>query len=484
MEINIPAHPPHPLRLALCGGGASAVLLLTALRSRFRGKIDVIVMEPRAQLGLGLAYSTQCPQHVLNTRAGNMSANDNPDDFLQWLRREHPRRPLNWTRNDFAPRQLYGQYLQACLREVRAAHNIRFRWLRTTADSVIAHQNEWEVVPAQGEPVRADVVILATGNEPPRALGTRAAPQALPFILDDPWDANSKTDIDHDARVLLVGTGLTAIDMVIELLHRGHTGPIYAVSRRGLVPRCHGVVTTTLDGCGMTLPTSLRELVRHVRSLIESDPRGSIWQNFVNELRSVAPTLWARWSVTERRRFLRHVRPFWDVHRHRLAPPVHARIVRAQKRGQLTILRGRIQQIEPLTFEKAVRVKLRQPSGERLLDVAHVINCSGPETNPRRASNHLLQSLISDLLAQPDPLGLGLAVDQESRVIAADGTAHRTMYALGPLSRGSRWEITALAEIREQASAVARKLTRDFAATAPERAARLGSLGNYRQSVA
>jgi uncharacterized NAD(P)/FAD-binding protein YdhS len=234
----------------------------------------------------------------------------------------------------------------------------------------------------------------------------------------------------------------------------------------------------------MTLPTSLRDLVRHVRALIENDPRGSTWQNFINELRSVAPTIWARWSSTERRRFLRHVRPFWDVHRHRLAPPVHSRIVRAQKRGQLTILRARIQEIEPLAFAKAVRVKLRQASGERLLDVAHVINCTGPEPDPRRAPNHLLQSLISDSLARPDPFGLGLCVDQSSRVIAADGTAHHSLYAVGPLTRGSRWEVTAIAEIREQASAIARKLARDFGSPASERAPCLAPLGSYRHSLA
>src|SRR5688572_5796891 len=116
------------LRLAICGGGASAVLLLTALRERATKNIEVTVIEPRESLGLGVAYSTTCPLHLLNTRAGNMSAGNNPDDFLQWLRDTHPRRPLNWTRNDFAPRQLYGQYLQARLKDAQAASNIRFRW--------------------------------------------------------------------------------------------------------------------------------------------------------------------------------------------------------------------------------------------------------------------------------------------------------------------------------------------------------------------
>ena len=284
---------PGPLKLVVCGGGASAVLLLTALRSRFSGTIDVTILEPREQLGLGVAYSTQCPLHVLNTRARNMSATDDPDDFLNWLRDSHPRRPLNWTRNCFAPRKFYGEYLQARLWEAKSAANVRFRWLRSSADSISFRDGEWEVVPAKGDPVRADVVVLATGNEAPRALGRNAAPQTRPFIIDDPWDSGAKQEIGRNDAVLLVGTGLTAVDIAVELLNRGHAGPMYAVSRRGLLPRRHGPVHATLDGCGTTLPTSLRELVRHVREKVESDPRGSVWQGFINEMRSVAPTVWS-----------------------------------------------------------------------------------------------------------------------------------------------------------------------------------------------
>src|SRR5262249_50684843 len=154
-------------------------------------------------------------------------------------------------------------------------------------------------------------------------------PSVQPYVVDNPWDPAAKADLAPDQPVLLVGTGLTAVDIAVDLMHGGHTGPIYAVSRRGLLPRKHGPVNSTSDGCGTTLPSSLRDLVRHVRTMVENDPRGSVWQTFVNEMRAVAPTLWGRWNAAERRRFLRHVRPFWDVHRHRLAPPVHSRITRA-----------------------------------------------------------------------------------------------------------------------------------------------------------
>lgn len=482
MDIDL-AQAQRPLKLVICGGGASAVLLLAALRSRVAAALDVTVIEPREALGLGVAYSTSCPLHLLNTRARNMSANDDPDDFFNWLRRKHARRPLNWTRNCFAPRRLYGEYLQSRLLEARSAPNIRFRAWRTTVDSIVPREEGWEVVPAQGPPINADIVVLATGNEAPRPLAAPVATQAQPFVFEDPWHPGAKSDLPAEEPVLLVGTGLTAVDVAVELLYRGHTGPIYAASRRGLVPRRHGAINATVDGCGSTLPTSLRPLVRHVRALVESDPRGSVWQNFINELRSVAPTLWGRWDAAERRRFLRHVRPYWDAHRHRIAPKVHSRITRAIDKGQLRILRGRVAAIEARETGHGVCVQLRHAGRGTSIEATRVINCTGPDVDPRRAPNTLLHSLLSDSIAQPDALGLGLHVDRHSRIIGASGSAHRTLFALGPLTRGSRWEVTAIAEIRVQAVSVAQRIARDFAIGA-ERAPRLTPVGNFRQSLA
>jgi uncharacterized NAD(P)/FAD-binding protein YdhS len=223
--------------------------------------------------------------------------------------------------------------------------------------------------------------------------------------------------------------------------------------------------------------------VRHVRELVENDPRGKVWQSFVNDLRSIAPMLWDGWDLKERRRFLRHVRPFWDAHRHRIAPQVHSRIARAVQRGQLQILSGRIRELEALPLERAVGVLVSQRGSERRLQVERVINCTGPEIDPSRSLNPLLQNLVGDRVVRPDVLGLGIAVDRHSRVIAPDGAAHRTLYALGPLTRGSRWEVTAVAEIRDQARAVARRLALESAY--PAGCARpLGALGVYRHSAA
>jgi uncharacterized NAD(P)/FAD-binding protein YdhS len=451
-----------PVRLAICGGGASALLILQSLKQHARQAFDVTILEPRARLGVGVAYSTKSPLHLLNTRACNMSVTDDPEDFVRWLRTQRPRRILNWTRDDFAPRAFFADYLQARLADIRSASNLRVTWLHSTADSVGALDNGWEVVPAHGAPILADVVVLATGNEPPRVLGAHLPPPVQRLIIEDPWDAEQKAEIPRKAAVLLAGTSLTAIDIANDLLQQGHSGPIIAVSRRGLVPRSHGAMAAAPEGFVHALPSSLRGVVRYVRQLSANDVHGEKWRRAFTELRGIAPSLWRGWTLAEKKRFLRHLRPFWDAHRHRLAPRVHMRIQRAIDSGRLVIVKGRITHIEALNAEN-LRVSVLHGRATQTLDVARVVNCTGPEPNAGRANNPLLQGLISDRTARPDALGLGLAVDSESRVVSASGSAHGTLFAVGSLTRGSRWEVTAIPELREQANAVVRRVLHDQA---------------------
>jgi uncharacterized NAD(P)/FAD-binding protein YdhS len=458
MASYSPNQAAQPVKLVICGGGASAVLLLSALKEGSARPYEVSVMEPRDQPGAGVAYSTACPVHLLNTRACNMSANGDTTDFLRWLQRERPQRGFNWAEEDFAPRRYFGEYLQSKLLGIRAASNIQLTWLRTAAHGVVAHEDGWEIIPAQGASALADIVVFATGNEAPAPLGTDLGPQAQSLILNNPWEAERKKEIPRDAAVLIAGTGLTAVDVVVELLHRRHVGPIFAFSRRALLPRTHGGMVTFPRGLQRELPSSLRALVERVRELTREDASGDRWRGVMTELRAMAPGLWAGWELAEQRRFLRHVRPFWDVHRHRLAPLVHQRIEGAIARGQLTILRGRLESLEHVAARGTLRATLRRNDGRQLLEGAVLINCTGPQAHPLRAANPLLHRAIADGAARPDPLALGLATDQRFRVIARDGVAQRTLYALGTLARGSQWELTAVPEIREQAQAVARDI--------------------------
>lgn len=448
----------QPVRLVICGGGASAALLLSALSERTSRPIAVTIMEPRERLGAGVAYSTPCPAHLLNTRACNMSVNADATDFVRWLRSERHRRGFNWGAHDFAPRRFYGEYLQSKFESIRASSNIQLSWLRSAADGLIARGSGWEVIPARGEPVPADIVVLATGNEAPAPLGAELPAQAQKFLLNNPWEAERKEEIPREAAILIAGTGLTAVDVVAELLHRRHSGPIFAFSRRALLPRRQGGSSAVPEALRRAFPSSLREIVRRVRELAGDDPRGDRWRGVITELRSMAPALWTSWDLSEQRRFLRHVRPFWDVHRHRLPPVVHARVTLAMARGQLTVVRGRLESLEYAAARACLRATVRRTDSSEILEGAVLINCTGPQTHPLQGTNPLLQSVVVDGVARPDALGLGLATDLRSRVLARDGAVQRSLYALGTLARGSQWELTAIPEIREQARVVARDI--------------------------
>lgn len=447
-----------PLHIAICGGGASAALLLLALRHHATRQVRVTILEPRSQLGSGLAYSTRSVDHLLNTRAGNMSVVDDPDDFVQWLRARKPRRLINWTREDFAPRSHFAAYLQARLAEVHAtAPHVDIEWSRTTADSVSATGNRWEIVPAQGRAFTADAVILATGNEAPRLLAEQLPPHARELVIEDPWDSAAKDGIPESAPVLLVGSGLTAADVLMELLARQHRGSIIAVSPRGLLPQPHGPSAEAPESSVVAAPASLRDLISHVRELCGNDPSGATWRRVFGDLRPVAPAIWREWSLVERKRFLRHARPFWEIHRHRLPPRIHARITSALGSGRLDIVKGRIERIEPLDSDH-LRVSIKYARGTQQIDVARIVNCTGPETNPARSRNSLLQALIGDGIARVDPTGMGLAVDADCRVVGIHGSARQGLYAIGAPTRGAKWEVTSILELRMQAKTLIRHL--------------------------
>ena len=67
-------------------------------------------------------------------------------------------------------------------------------------------------------------------------------------------------------------------------------------------------------------------------------------------------------------------------------------------------------------------------------------------------------------LIQPDPLGLGLAVDEAGRPLDVAGRPVPGLYAIGPLTRGAAWEITAVPDLRGAALDLARRVTADMAA--------------------
>ncbi|HYJ84388.1 MAG TPA: FAD/NAD(P)-binding protein [Allosphingosinicella sp.] len=414
------------MRVAIVGAGYSGTIAAVEIARAAPGA-RIALIEKSGHFARGAAYGTISPGHLLNVRARNMSAlAGEPMHFAAWAAGE------GFAPDDYVPRRDYRRYLAALL---DGAPEVE----RLTGEAVAIEDKGVRL--ASGELVECGAAVLAGGNYPSRL------PAAFgPGAIHDPWGPEGAARLAGAAALggdlLLVGTGLTMVDMAVSLEEAGFAGRILAVSRRGLVPRAH--LSPAADPLDWAPPERLASLVRAVRG---RQP----WRASVDGLRPHSIALWQGLTDEERRRFLRHLRPWWDVHRHRIAPRVAARIEAMRSSGRLEVAAGRIAGVEGEEVTIA-----RRGGGELRRRFDAVVNCTGPEGDIRRVGDPLIRSLLASGRGRPDRLGLGLDVDSRSRVVGSGPSP--ALYALGPLTKGAFWEIVAVPDIRGQAAGVARTI--------------------------
>src|SRR4051812_6337525 len=427
------------LRVAIVGGGYSGTMMAVELVRL--GSCEIVLVERRVRAGQGMAYSTDDPAHLLNVRADNMSAfADAPDHFARWVVAKGLGKA-----DGFVRRRDYRRYLEEQLGIAERSGKLKI--VRDSVTGLAADADGIVLQLGSGQRIGADQAVLAGGNYPgrlPAALGLTDEQ-----LVHDPWSPDGLAALRRIAAqaegdVLLLGTGLTMVDTCLTLDGAGFAGKMLAVSRRGLVPRA------SRDQAGPPLawrpPARLGAVMREIRER----SAGAEWRAVVDGLRPHSVALWQGFSEAEQRRFLRHARPWWDVHRHRIAPDVAARIERLQGEGRLEVVAGRIAGAD------SGRLTIARRSGgivERQVGAA--VNCTGPEGAIARAGDPLIGPLLADGIARPDSLGLGLEVDAQSRVA---GPAHG-LYAIGPLTKGAFWEIVAVPDIRRQVHDLARVIS-------------------------
>jgi uncharacterized NAD(P)/FAD-binding protein YdhS len=429
--------------VAIIGGGATGALLARALI--LRTDREVVLISPDASPGRGVAYGAAQPWHILNARAGSMSiCPDDPMHLVRWARAHG--HAIEGT--DFLPRALYGDYLADQFAETLATSRGRLRHHVATATALHRDEAGYVVLTANG-PVRAGQVILAVGNpEQQRLPGVSDAAYAGPHLVTNPWSPYQQPAADEP--VLLLGTGLTAVDVALNLIEAGHRGPIEALSRRGLLPLAHPELPPSSAHPDLILDggLGLRELLRRVRVAIAA---GADWVAVIDTLRHQADRLWDDFGDDDRQRFLRHVVRFWDVHRHRMAPPIAARIAELREQGRLRFAAGRLRSIEP-DPRGGLRVTIEGQEARRF---GAVIGCTGPGRLPGSA-DPFLASLFRDGVVRPGPYGLGVDTDQDGRI-------GHGLWLAGPLRRGHSWETTAVPEIRAQVDRLVSALSRQTA---------------------
>ncbi|MDG4884405.1 FAD/NAD(P)-binding protein [Mesorhizobium sp. WSM4884] len=437
--------------IIIVGGGASGVVLAAHLLKSPNPDLRVTLIEKRPHFGQGMAYSTLLSAHVLNVKASGMSAYaDDPDNFARWVLERGLAQPDQGP--FYAPRSLYARYLKELLDDLedRERERGRLRLIREESLSVSPTPSGVEVALANGTSVVGHLAVLATGHdEQPGAFQGRAIRMG----------SEADTALDPQAPVLVLGTGLSMVDAFLSLEQRGHRGEIIAVSRRGLLPSPHRKGNPIkLDVADIPLGTQLSYFVGWFRNLIrENQKAGGDWRDVVDGLRPFNQKIWQNWPPSAKRRFVEHTKAWWDIHRHRMAPEVYERVTEAVGSGRIRLVAGRVADIEP-NDGFTVTIQQRGTQALETLEVARIYDCMGIARDISKTSNGLVRSLVERGLARPDPLRLGLDVTASCELIAADGTVSSKLLAVGPLTRGTFFEIDAIPDIRVQCAKLSKQL--------------------------
>jgi uncharacterized NAD(P)/FAD-binding protein YdhS len=458
--MNLPARPV----ITVVGGGFAGTALVMQLRQQPNlAEAEIHLIEPREAAGPGLAYSARRPEYLLNVRSGGLSLYPAaPGHFAEWL--AHQPESAGGI-PEFAPRAAYGRYLRAELARVLTpgAGPASVQWHRTTAVAAPLLPNGRRAVHlADGHCIESDTVVLALGNfPPPPPCGPDHRYLYHPGYHPDPWATGNIRRIGPDEEVLLIGSGLTAVDVLLALRHEGHRAPITVVARHGRWPSAHGPAAATYPNfypelaAETTVTGVLAIFKRHLRT---AAAQGIDWRPVLDSLRPDLGRIWAAWPLREQRRFLRHLAGRWSVARHRSPPQNALAVADLTAAGLVHLHLGTVREILPDDQRLRVRVKPHgEPNGWRTAD--HVINCAGPLLDYARIAAPLVLSLNAAGHLTPDPLHLGLRTNAQGALLAADGTVAPALFTLGPSRRPAYFESTAVPELRQQAVALAAHLS-------------------------
>jgi uncharacterized NAD(P)/FAD-binding protein YdhS len=435
----------------IIGGGASGVLLAYQLLQRSTPDFRITLIEKRPEIGRGLAYHTGNPEHVLNVRVANMSAlPDEPDHFWRWLTSREGVPPPCPNPFCFVPRRIYGDYIADLLMTSKGRSSHRLSIVQGTCVDVGEEPGEVTVRLDDGRFYVGDIAVFATGHD------VRSCSPGYA----DPWVLPSSAGIDPDATILILGTGLTMVDYVQSVVQDGHRGPIVAMSRRGLLTKPHRRVDPIrIEETDVPFGAGISHLLRWFRSRADAHvAQGGDWRSVIDGLRPYTQRLWRELPPASKRRFLEHARAWWDVHRHRMAPEVEARITDALCAGRLSVMAAKVAGIEPNEAGARIRYRRRGQSEILSMQVGAIVDCTGIVKDPLASANPAVRSLFDRGLARVDPLRIGIETGADCAVVDHDGVPSRRLFAVGPLTRAAFWEIIAIPDIRNQCAELAAKL--------------------------
>lgn len=467
--------------IAILGGGFTGAALAIHLVRASRRPLDILLIEPRANPGGGVAYSTSDPDHRVNGPIEILALF--PEDighFPRWYQASGEAaadaEALASTGQLYCRRASFGRYMQQLLAEHGRENpsGSRIRHVMATAVDLrraasIRGEAGYRIGLDTGSALVAERVFLAAAHEPPAVPREYRGLRGLPHFVEEPWNAAAIEALPRDRDIVILGTALTAADIIASLLRRPGTGRIYAISRRGQRPREQGVlppIEQRLAKMALPVPAFVQrhglrqsgqaplralDMLRALRGdIIAQQQRGEAWQSAFDDLRDAAPEIWPRLPMAERQRVLRHLRAHYDTHRFRIAPQIAERLKRGEADCSVHLLRARTLAAQP--EGDGFRITLRIGGEDRPRDIlaGGIVNCTGPNADIAASENPLLRSALQQGLIRPDPVGVGIDVDDACRVVMRDGGTAPGLWAVGPLTRGHFGDLTAIPQINRQ----------------------------------
>jgi len=453
-------------RVAVVGGGFTGALFALQLARKTTAPVAILIIEPRAVLGAGVAYSTADPSHRINVPASRMSIfGDDPAHFERWFRdsgaiESDP--DAVWKDGTVFPRRAdFGRYVaEMVARESHSRSDVTVDHVEALATAITRTGHGYIVELSRGGKIAADIVVLAVSHPPPSLPALVAEHLADdPALIADPWQPNALQRIGSGDDVLIIGTGLTMADIVASLGRSGHAGKITAFSRHGLLSRGHAASSVPFDRFkDFVPPKTALELSRAVRDVTARAVREGIpWQAVLDDVRANGQRLWGALGEPEKRRLLRHLRAYWDVHRYRVAPQVEAELHRRREAGSFRVLAASLRSARRRQdkIEIVLHPRRSPPDTAERISVDTVIVTTGPAHGSVVERNQALFALARQGRLRPDALGLGIEVNGLSQAIGTDGKADGTLLVVGPLARGTFGELMGLPQIAGQSTDVA-----------------------------
>jgi uncharacterized NAD(P)/FAD-binding protein YdhS len=366
------------------------------------------------------------------------------------------------TSSSFVPRRLYGQYIEQLLCETVTLYPQQLQLLRASVvDLELIAADQCRLDFANHASIFANKVVLALGHFAPQPLAALKSLTAEVVIA--PWDTEQLQKVPPALPVAILGTGHTAIDALLRLRANAVTQKVYLLSRRGLLPQSHRAISAAVDP---RLPYCLEDVLPTVRAYTRALRRaikkygqdGGDWRDIFNQIRAHTPDLWQRLPIKERARFLRQLVPYWDVHRHRLAPNIVKQINEMQKQGAIEIIAGRIESAQ--MQHKLIHIQYRDRGSQEVksIEVGAIIQCTGPNYDLSIVPDPLIQSIIRRNYLQQDALKIGIETDSQYRLQSPSHSMQQYLYYIGPMLKARYWESIAVPELRVHVQRLAAQL--------------------------